>query len=155
MLAMCGSGCGPATPKDGFTGDYRPKSAFVIETKPLPPASNVWADFKQWGKEGQATKDRYYIARLGGVQHQRNLNVSYRYGDTPAGGSTYTYARFRYFDETNGDYTLTWMMRGRHKPEFLRFKSTVRTFYLVPHGAEDEYPPQLAIVAIEGVSPFR
>jgi len=62
---------------------------------------------------------------------------------------------WEYLDATNGDYTLTWMMRGRHKPEFLRFTSTVRTYYLVPNGIEDEYPPQLAIVAIEGVSPFR
>lgn len=155
LLVIATAGCGPSTPKDGFSGDWKPKSVFPIETRPLPPASNVWTDFKQWKGDGKPSKERYYLARLGGAHRQRNLDVSYGYSDTPLGRSTYTSARFGYLDETNGDYTLTWEMRGRHKPEFLRFTTRERIYYLLPYGKEDEYPPQLAVVGIEGVSPFR
>ena len=155
-LIVVATGRDPATPKDGFKGDWKPKSVFPIEVRPLPSASNVWADFKQWTSDGQVAKDRYYVARLGGAHRQRNLEVSYGYGDTPMGGSTYTSAQFGYLDDTNGVYTLTWMMRGRHKPDFLQFTSKERTYYLVATlGMEADYPPQFAIIAMEGVSPFR
>lgn len=74
-------------------------------------------------------------------------------GDTPMGAQRYTSVEFLYSDPTNGVYMLTWMLRGKHEVDFLRFNTNFRLYQLQLYGNPDDVPPKLHIISIEGVEP--
>ncbi len=155
LLYLLNASTIPATPKDRFVGDWKPHQEWqVLETRPLPPAHLVQTEFANWNPNGDVNTNRLYVARLGGADRQSNFEVSITRGDTPLGAQDFTFASFNYHDSSNGLYRLTWSLRGKHKPDFLKFDGRMRHFYLQPYGLDDESGPKLKIVAIEGVSPF-
>jgi len=152
-------GCAPATPKTGYTGDWRyTQPDLRIVEQPLPPAAKVWTDYSAWkgtNPEIAPALSRIYTVKLSGAHRQKNLKVDHGYTkNMPVGDYAYTSISFDYHDETNGVYRFTWMMRGRHRPDFLKLTDQEKKFQVIPTGSEIG-PPWLSILAIEGVTPFR
>jgi hypothetical protein len=144
----------PPQPKFGFTGNWRTTAVFGFKEHPLPPATNVWQDYTAW-EDGATNQNvrRVYLAQLGGATNQWDFRSSHSRGDTPMGAQWYTHVGFTYTDPTNGIYILSWTLRGKHDGAFLRFNNTFRLYQLQPYGTPGEYPPRLAIIAIEGIRP--
>ncbi len=67
------------------------------------------------------------------------------------GAHHYTHIDFPYHDPTNGTYALSWFMRSKHDPSFLRFDDMQRLYQLLPSGDTNDNPPKLFIRAIEGM----
>ncbi len=142
----------PPQPKLGYTGDWRQFDAFGFEERPLPPAKDVWKDYQVW--KSSSTNElirRRYLAKLGGAERQSGFRTWISEGDTPMGAQRYTRVEFLYSDLTNGVYRLTWMLRGKHDVDFLRFNTNYRLYQLQPNGNPDDDPPSLSIISIEGV----
>jgi len=144
-------GCDPPTPRSDYDGQWRTYSVFGVEERLLPPASNVWWDYQAWKPKRHQDTDRLYKTRLGGAERQTNFWCRTNFGDTPMGAQFYTHIDFLYCDPTNGTYALTWSMRGKHDPSFLKFDDRYRLFQLQPVGDPNESPPRLLIRAIEGM----
>lgn len=144
----------PPQPKSGFTGNWRTKSVFGSEERPLPPATNVWSDYTAWKKSAtNQNTTRLYLARFGGVTNQSDFRSSHSSGDTPMGAQQHTEVEFTYTDPTNGIYLITWSLRGEHDTGFLRLDHTSRLYLLQPYGTPEDNPPRLHIWAIEGIRP--
>lgn len=142
----------PKQPVFGFAGDWRLTNSIGITERPLPPASELWKDYSSW-KTDTSSETRLYIARLGGNESQLNFRTWSSTGDTPLGSQRYTNVEFTYRDATNGDYILSWSLRGKHNTDFLKFDSAVRLYQLQIIGNSADLPPKLEIVAIEGIKP--
>jgi hypothetical protein len=142
----------PPQPRFGFTGDWRVSDVFGTEERPLAPANEIWRDYSTWQPQKEGSR-RVYIARLGGAEHQSNFFASTNSGDTPMGAQKYTDVDFIYSDLTNGVYKITWSLRGEHDPSFLRFDGHYRFYQVELVGQTNQYPPMLAIRAIEGIKP--
>ena len=151
-LSLFLSGCDAGPLKVGVQ-NWMPKSTGgPIETKPLPPASQVYSNYQQWLESETALKVRLYEAVLLGETNQLNYTVSVEKGDTPLGQSWSTFVTFTYRDGTNGEYQIHWHMRGRHKPDFLKLSGYPKKVLLQPFGTPGESPlPRLQIEAFEGV----
>lgn len=145
----------PTQPRLGFIGDWRLQSTFGVEEQPLPPSGRLWRDYESWRPATNAHSERVYLARMGGAIRQANFSWSHSEGDTPLGAQNYTTVEFIYTDPTNGAYALSWTLRGRHDPTFLRFDNTERLYQLRPIGFSTDKPPKLEIVGIEGIRPER
>lgn len=144
---------GPDQPKFGFTGDWRSTSVFGFEERPLPPAGEVWTDYKAWPTGTIQHGSRLYLAHLGGSASQSGFRSWVSSGDTPLGAQQYTNVEFSYTDATNGTYILSWVLRGEHDTSFLQFSDSFRLFQLHPFGGLGETPPRLSIIGIEGIKP--
>jgi hypothetical protein len=142
----------PDQPQFGFTGNWRLPDVVATEERPLPPAAQVWQDYSSWTSAIPHGR-RLYLARLGGGDRQSGFHSTLTTGDTPMGAQRYTSVEFIYRDPTNGVYSLTWFMRGKHDASLLRFDTNSRLYQLQPHGSPDDKPPRLAIVAVEGIKP--
>ncbi len=155
-LGLLIRGCDPATPKTGYTGDWRSRQPHLrMVERPLPAADAVWDDYNSWTNADTATTERIYYVKLSGAHRQKNLKVDHGYTkNMPLGDHNITTIHFDYHDETNGVYHFTWMMRGHHSPDFLKLTDQAKIFQVIPWGSENG-PPWLAIRAIEGVTPFR
>jgi len=151
-------GCDPATPKTGYSGDWRYTSSFPLFERDLPPAADVWADLQAWessNTQQHANTSRIYNVKLAGAHRQKNLRVNQGYTQNmPLGDYNITTITFDYHDETNGVYHFIWMQRGHHDPDFLTLTDTPKMFQVIAYGANPK-DMQLSIVAIEGVTPFR
>lgn len=144
----------PPQPKLGYTGDWRRLDTFGFEERALPPAKDVWKDYNVWKLSStNELISRRYFAKLGGAERQSGFWTSISKGDTPMGAQRYTNVEFLYNDPTNGVYHLTWMLRGEHKVDFLRFNTNYRLYQLQPYGDPDDVPPKLHIISIERVKP--
>jgi len=156
-LGLLIRGCDPATPKTGYTGDWRYTSTFPVFERDLPPAADVWTDLQAWeGTNGQHSinSSRIYNVKLAGAHRQKKLRGNQSYTQNmPLGDHNITFISFEYHDETNGVYNFTWMQRGHHDPDFLRLTETPKTFQVRAYGS-DPKDVRLSIVAIEGVTPF-
>ncbi len=142
----------PPQPEFGFTGDWRSFSTFGTDERPLPPAREVAQDYATWQPKTEY-RNRVYLARLGGTNHQSNFRSSVVTGDTPMGAQKYTFVEFTYNDPTNGIYHLSWSLRGEHEVDFLRFDTNYRLYQLRPSGDAGNQTPELSIRALEGIKP--
>jgi hypothetical protein len=142
----------PPQPKFGFAGNWRSTDVFGFEERPLPSAATIWQDYSTWQPKTEH-RQRLYLARLGGSYHQSGFVALTNSGDTPMGAQTYTWVDFDYTDPTNGTYHLTWMLRGKHDPGFLRFNGQYRLYQLELGGQTNDNPPRLFIQGIEGIRP--
>jgi hypothetical protein len=143
----------PPQPKFGYAGDWRFQSVSGVEERVLPQAERMWQDYNSWQPKTNVFTQRVYLARLGGMIRQTQFTWSHTRGDTPAGAQDYTHVDFIYTDPMNGAYALSWTLRGKHSPDFLRFDNTERLYQLRPSGSPDDKPPKLEIVGIEGIQP--
>jgi len=157
-LGLLIRGCDPATPKTGYTGDWRYSSTFPVFERELPPAADVYADLEAWegtNAHQHVNTSRIYNVKLAGAHRQKNLKVHQSYTQNmPLGDHNITIITFDYHDETNGVYHFIWMQRGHHDPEFLRLTDRPKIFQVKAYGS-DPKNMRLSIVAIEGVTPFR
>jgi hypothetical protein len=126
--------------------------SLALKSGHFPPANEVWRDYSTWQPQKKGTH-RFYIARLGGAEHQSDFWASTHSGDTPLGAQKYTEVEFMYSDLTNGVYKITWSLRGVHDPSFLKFDSRYRLYQLELVGETNQNPPILAIRASEGIKP--
>ncbi len=156
-LGLLIRGCDPATPKTGYTGDWRYTSTFPVFERDLPPAADLYADLQAWegtSAHQHVNTSRIYNVKLTGAHRQKNLRVNQSYThNMPLGDHNITFISFEYHDETNGVYHFTWIQRGHHDPDFLRLTDSPKMFQVKAYGA-DPKDMQLSIVAIEGVTPF-
>lgn len=134
--------------------NWRPTSVGgPIETRPLPPSNQIYADYQKWKKSDSRAAVRLYEATLVGMTNQLNYEVNVYRGKTPLGTPLFTYVSFYYQGATNGLYHLVWEMRGKHDASFLKLAVTPKVFLLQLISApEHDTPfPRLQIVAVEGV----
>jgi hypothetical protein len=146
------AGCDEQPLKVGVVNWEPQSTGGPIETRPLPPAYQVYSNFQHWLNSETTSKVRLYEIVLSNALSQSNYAVMVQRGDTPMGAGFTTFARFMYHDPTNGDYLLTWSMQGKHQPEFLKLDGHPKTFWLQLRESQDvSTSPRLQIVAIEGV----
>ncbi len=151
-LALFFGGCDDGPLKLGVANWMPQSTGGPIETRPLPPAKQVYSNYQQWRESETASKVRLYEVLLQGATNQLNYTVDVGKGDTPLGQSWTTRVTFIYRDGTNGEYQLEWHIRGRHQPDFLKMDAHPKKVLLQPFGAPGESAfPQLKIEAIEGV----
>lgn len=151
-LLLTSSGCDEALLKEGVATWMPQSSGGPIETRPLPPARDLPADYKQWLQSDGSAKARLYIATLSQASNQIKYTVSIQKGETGLGAQDTTFASFTYRNPTNGEYQLEWQLRGRHQPDFLKLGGTPKKFLLQPFAvAQESQIPRLKIVGVEGV----
>jgi len=151
-LALGCAGCGERPLKVGVP-NWQPQSVGgPIETRPLPPANRIHADYQKWLGSGTSASVRLYQVALQHATNQLNYTVDVGRGETPLGAIDMTFVTFTYSDPTNGEYQLEWHLNGRHTPDFLKLEARPKIFWLQLFGAPNESKnPRLKIVAIERV----
>jgi len=152
LVALLHAGCDERPLKTGVT-NWKPQSTGgPIETRPLPPAQQVYSNYQRWLESETASKVRLYEIMLQYATHQESYTVKTGKGDTPLGASCFTDVTFIYRDPTNGQYQLEWGIRGRQQPDFLKLDDHPKKVWLQLFGAPEESAnPRLKIVAIETV----
>lgn len=151
-VGLCLAGCDAGPLKTGVSNWIPQSTGGPIETRPLPPAQRVYADYEEWLKSESVPKVRLYSLEMQNATNQLNYTLRVGRGDTPLGASDTTFVTSIYHDAANGEYQLEWMFRGRHQPDFLKVGTQPKKVLLQLFGTPDESPkPRLLIVAIEGV----
>lgn len=136
-----------------YRGDWKGYLGLDVTDRPLPKSHRMQWDWKRWNAE-DATRQKYYWARIHGKDHQKGFALTHdRTRNMPWGDYEYTSIRFYYLDPRFGDYIFAWDQPGRHDPPAFRLCERSRTVILRPVGNLNAYPPEMEIVAMEGVKP--
>jgi hypothetical protein len=147
------AGCNRRDPVVSGT-DWQPQCiGGPIEIRPLPPVSEVQANYNDWVRSGTGKKCRLYEVSVSGSTNQLQFVEKIGRGDTPMGATDVTRVSFIYKSATNGDYFFVWSLTGGHATEFLRLGSRPKTFWVAPLSSGGT--PKLRIEAVEGVKPWQ
>ena len=142
----------PPQPVSGYTGDWKMHGTHGEEERLLPSAAEIWRYHENWQPTNIWTS-KFYIARIGHSERQLNFQSFTNKGGS-LGDFTTTRVQFLYHDPTNGDYAISWSLRGKHDVSFLKFDEKERWVQLQLLGGPGTQPPQLEILGMEGFAPF-
>jgi len=126
---------------------YWPK----VKVRPLPAATNVWKDYKQW-KQKNFNDDTVLLYELCLCEpgKQYNFKEQHYWAKTPIGKAFYTRIEFQWEDPIKGKYLLYLLKRGRiRNSDILRMGEKPVKLYVCPVGANCDSLPELEIIAIE------
>jgi hypothetical protein len=122
-----------------------------MEMRPLPPATRLQQDFREWVSATPGNRVRLYEVVLPANAQQLNYRHEIGWGETPLGRAPSTLVCFDYADATNGMYRFRWSRPGKHDTEWLKMAGQPLRLLVRPLHLGVQPLPEVCVEAVQGL----